>query len=156
MIGHTAIAKYVLENNITDETKVAQMIKDSILAHPGLTKAEVQEMINKVPAQILASQELKNLIEEIALEINHADSALTYTLAGHVAQHCDSIKANSDSITSLIKLTTDFNLALSFGFAIFLLIFIPVSFGIKTKKRPGKLIEVVKRGPLLLVGSLIT
>lgn len=104
-----AIAKYVLENNITDETKVAQMIKDSILAHPGLTKAEVQEMINKVPAQILASEELSSLIKRIALEINHADSVLTYTLAGHVAQHCDSIKANSDSIKSLIELTSELN-----------------------------------------------
>ena len=62
-----AIAKYVLENNITDQTKVAQMIKDSILAHPSLTKAEVQEMINKVPAQILASEELSSLIKRIAL-----------------------------------------------------------------------------------------
>ena len=39
---------------------------------------------------------------------------------------------------------------------IFLLIFIPVSFGIKTKNLPGKEISVVTRGPLCPVGSLTT
>lgn len=120
------IASYVIDNNITDQNKVAQMISDSIKAHPGLSKEEIQQMIDQVQPLILASSELKQLINTIARDVNRADSLQTATqeqtikeqgediddLSKHVADHCDSIKANTDSIKSLIQISSDLNKAI--------------------------------------------
>ena len=58
--------------------------------------------------------------------------------------------------TGFKRFTTDFKRALSLAEVIFLLTLTPTSFGISTKKRPGRDISVVTRGPLCPVGSLTT
>ena len=50
--------------------------------------------------------------------------------------------------TGFNKLTIDLSLARSLTVDILRLTLIPASFGIRTRKRPGKLISVVTRGPL--------
>jgi len=80
-----SIAAYVLEKNITDQNKVAQMISDSIAAHPGLSKEEVQKMIDGVQATILASDQLKQLIVKNAQDVNRADSLLNIAQSADIA-----------------------------------------------------------------------
>ena len=58
--------------------------------------------------------------------------------------------------TGFKRLTIDFSLARSLTVEILRLTFIPASFGIRTRKRPGRLISVVTRGPLWPVGSFTT